>query len=120
MHRGESMKRFFIRIKTNMKYLWPFLTVAVVQFLLWTADMLATGPALFFLMSVGLAAFIMSSGRWWGCLFGSLSGIYCIAEHYCKIMAHEKIIIDERPFGAVIIVYYILIGLLCWKENRKV
>lgn len=42
-----------------------------------------------------------------------------MGEYYYKLMTHDKIVIDSRPFGLIIIVYYLFMGWICWKENKQ-
>ena len=40
-------------------------------------------------------------------------------RNYDKIRNFEKVVFDERVLGLVIIAYYLFMGWLCYKENKK-
>lgn len=113
------MKKSFIEIITKWKYTWPAWMVTTVDIIFLTQGVLAEGPAAFLWICTVSAAYLLASGKWWGCFVGSLNGVYAIGEYYYKLMTHDKIVIDSRPFGLIIIVYYLFMGWICWKENKQ-
>lgn len=113
------MKKSFIEIIPKWKYTWPAWMVTTVDIIFLTQGVLAEGPAAFLWICTVSAAYLLASGKWWGCFVGSLNGVYAIGEYYYKLMTHDKIVIDSRPFGLIIIVYYLFMGWICWKENKQ-
>lgn len=63
-----------------------------------------------------LAAVFLRKGRWWGCLFGIAMGAVLL---YMGSQYIGQTIDIERPMGIAFIVYFIVMGLICYKQNNR-
>lgn len=62
------------------------------------------------------AAAILCMNRWWGSIPGAAVGAIII---YLFETSHIHHHINETPIGIGIIVYFALMGLLCYKTKKK-
>ena len=60
-----------------------------------------------------LSALLLLGGRWWGSIPGMLLGGLIIS---LGLTGSNWAILG---FGAFVFVYYMIMGLLCWKDARK-
>ena len=61
-----------------------------------------------------LAGIFLRKGKWWGCLFGIAMGAVLL---YMGSQYTGQVIDIERPMGAVFLIYYAAMGLLCYKKK---
>lgn len=61
-----------------------------------------------------LAAVFLRKGKWWGCLFGIAMGAVLF---YMSNQYNGQTIDIERPMGIIFIIYYFVMGLLCFKKK---
>ena len=61
-----------------------------------------------------LAAVFLRKGKWWGCLFGIAMGavLFYMGSQYTG-----QTIDIERPAGTIFLLYYAIMGLLCFKKK---
>lgn len=61
-----------------------------------------------------LAAVFLRKGKWWGCLFGISMGavLFYMGSQYTG-----QTIDIERPAGIIFLLYYAIMGLLCFKKK---
>lgn len=118
-YRGDGMKNF-IKLSVKWKYTWPmwlmillYTIVAVIPRMYFTEWALPLGAV------IVCASLLLASGRWYGSCVGLLYGIFGMWEYYTKIKNLEKIVFDERIIGVAVIVYYIFMGWLCYRENKR-
>ena len=113
------MKKF-LKLLTNWKYTWPvWLYLSVMVLAIIDKNLYFTPMTLPISAIIVIASLLLESSKWQGSIVGSLNGIYMIIEYYYKLHINEKVLIDTRPIGLVIIVCYIYMGYSCFKENRK-
>ena len=63
-----------------------------------------------------VAGILLRKGNWWGCLFGLAMGavlIYMSGQHNGQVMD------IERPMGIAFLVYYAVMGLICWHTRKN-
>ena len=97
-----------------------YATPAVITFMLYAMlAMLAGGFASFQLRAWLMillpfaSAFFLIRGKWWGSAFGiALGGTMVVTG----VTGGDKVIL---VIGAVIAVYYLLMGILCFMDSRK-
>lgn len=73
--------------------------------------LLGAGILLVFLLS----DFLLSKKLWFGCIPGALLGTYVI---YYGSQYHGQVL-DERPIGAVIFTYYVILGILTAYSKKR-
>ncbi len=73
--------------------------------------LLGTGILLVFLLS----DFLLSKKLWFGCIPGALLGAYVI---YYGSQYHGQVM-DERPIGAVILAYYVILGFVTVYRKKR-
>lgn len=59
---------------------------------------------------------LLSMNKWWGGLVGAVMGGLVIWE---RLEYAAYMVLDTMPIGIVFLVYYLLMGLISYKENRK-
>ena len=62
-----------------------------------------------------LSDFLLSRKLWFGCIPGALLGAYVI---YYGSQYHGQVM-DERPVGAIIFAYYVIIGIITFYRKRE-
>ena len=62
------------------------------------------------------AAVILCMNKWWGSFSGIAVGAIII---YLFVNSHVHHHINENPIGIAVMVYYALMGLLCYKTSKK-
>lgn len=62
-----------------------------------------------------LSDFLLSKKLWFGCIPGALLGAYVI---YYGSQYHGQVL-DERPIGAVILTYYVILGLVTVYHKKR-
>lgn len=96
---------------TKWKYTWPvWLYLAIAVLVIFNKNLYFTPMAIPTSAILVVASLLLASGKWQGSVVGSLNGIYLIIEYYYKLYIYEKVLIDSRPIGLIIIVYYIYTG----------
>ena len=117
---SDDMKKRFVELVTEWKYTWPmwllmllYMITAIARRMYFTEWALPLGAI------IVCSSLLLASGRWYGCFVGSVYGTFCIWEYYDKIRNFEKVVFDERVLGFVIIAYYLFMGWLCYRENKK-
>ena len=109
--------RKFIKIITRWKYSFPAWLFTVILVFISLEKMRI--PQLFWLLlPMIIGSLLLAAEKWWGCLVGSIFGVYCIAEYYYKVGNHELIHLDTRYIGLIVIVYYLWMGYLVYKERK--
>lgn len=63
-----------------------------------------------------LSAALLLHGKWWGCVPGLLFGGYLL---WMSTQYTGQVINIERPLGLVFLVYYLVMGLLSLKTEKK-
>lgn len=63
---------------------------------------------------LGSALLVMN--KWWGCIPGAVFGGLIIWE---RLEYSAYMVIDTMPIGVVFLIYYLAMGLVCYKSNRK-
>ena len=63
-----------------------------------------------------LAAVFLRKGKWWGSLFGVAMGAVLL---YMGSRYSGQVIDIEGPMGIVFLIYYAVMGILCFKHNRR-
>ena len=69
----------------------------------------------YILLPIG-AGILLRKGKWWGCLFGIAMGallIYMGGQHNGQVMD------IECPMGIAFLVYYAVMGFLCWHTRKN-
>ena len=61
-----------------------------------------------------LSAVFLRKGKWWGCLFGIAMGVVLL---YMGSRYTGQVMDIERPSGIVFLIYYAVMGLLCYKKK---
>ena len=101
------MKKF-AELITKWKYTWPvWLYLAIAVLVIFNKNLYFTPMAIPTSATLIVASLLLASSKWQGSIVGSLNGIYMIIEYYYKLNISEKVLIDTRPIGLVIIVCYI-------------
>ena len=109
--------RKFIKIISRWKYSFPAWLFTVIW--IWTYAEKTMAPNGWWLFtSIIVGSLLLAAEKWWGCLVGSIFGVYCIAEYYYKVGNHELIHLDTRYIGLIVIVYYSWMGYLVYKERK--
>lgn len=67
------------------------------------------------LFAFALSDFLLSKKLWFGCIPGALLGAYVI---YYGSQYHGQVL-DERPIGAVILTYYMILGILTAYRRKR-
>lgn len=62
------------------------------------------------------AAIVLCKKQWWGCIPGMAVGAVII---YLFINSHVHHPINETPIGIGVGIYYVLMGLICYKTSKK-
>ena len=57
----------------------------------------------------------MSKGKWWGSLGGVIVGLVLI---YMSTQYTGQVIDIERPLGIVFLVYYLICGILLYRNKK--
>ena len=112
------MKKRIIKLFTNWGCIWPiWLYLAVVVLVIFNKNMYFTPMALPVSIIVVVSSLLLADGRWQGAIVGRLNGIYRIIEYYYKLHINEKVLIDSRLIGLLIIVYYIYMAYRVGKKQ---
>ena len=112
------MKKRIINLFTNWGCIWPiWLYLAIVVLVIFNKNMYFTPMALPVSIIVVVSSLLLADGRWQGAIVGSFNGIYRIIEYYYKLHINEKVLIDSRPIGLLIIVYYIYMAYRVGKKQ---
>ncbi len=111
------MKKKVLELSTKWVYTWPawlhfsVLVLAVLDKNLYLTPLAAPLSAI-----TVTASWLLATDKWQGSIVGCLNGIYLIIEYYYKLHINKKVLIDSRPLGLLIIVYYIYMG---YRMNRE-
>ena len=112
------MKKRIIKFFANWGCIWPiWLYLAVVVLVIFNKNMYFTPMALPVSIIVVVSSLLLAGDKWQGAIVGSLNGIYLIIEYYYKLHINEKVLIDSRPIGLLIIVYYIYMAYRVGKKQ---
>ena len=76
----------------------------------------AINPAVWFFVALLIvSAVLMSKGKWWGSLGGVIVGLVLI---YMSTQYTGQVIDIERPLGIVFLVYYLICGILLYRNKK--
>ena len=105
------------------KTLYFIPTLVVLAFLLFLLTVLGSPTNQLDDYIVGIAVlsifavsdWLLSKRKWYGCIPGVLLGVYII---FYGSQYHGQVL-DERPIGAAIFLYYLICGVLAYKKAHK-
>ncbi|MBQ8604255.1 MAG: hypothetical protein IJ410_05400 [Oscillospiraceae bacterium] len=116
-------KKKLIELSAKWKYTWPAWTVVTIA-ILGTIPFGPTLLTLFCCTPVVIASFLFAANHWQGSFFGILFAIMPMTEYWynCWLVEYKDMVIYHNwnpwVFTVMVIVYYIFMGWLCYRENN--
>ena len=119
------MKKLF-KLITYWKYTWPmWLIVLFYIMLLRNHEHIIIPGVLWTLLCVCSSSLLLSDGKWWGSCSGVIWAIGFYIEYLYKLyLIHNKGAVIYHLWNPLLVTviiagYYIFMGWLCYKENKK-
>lgn len=104
-------------MKKLLYYLPAVVSVIFYLILGFCSGVGSINPAVWlFIVLLVVSAIFMSKGKWWGSLGGIIVGLVLI---YMSTQYTGQVIDIERPIGIAFIVYYLICGIMLYRNKKN-
>ena len=103
----------------KMFYFIPALMVSILILLIWVVmgnfDGLSPMAAVYLILLI-TAGVLLSKNYWWGAFFGLPYGITVIVSDIFE----KGQITRKWPFGLLVCIFYVICGMICYLDGKKI